>query len=159
MTQPALFNTPRPRKPAAASWLDQLPEWLHETAATHATQPIGKTARILPCQRCGAITLHALDAAWDHVTDTRADPALLTTDLELQCILTSRTTHTLRPGHSGIQISERTKWNLAARPANRSTQPIAPAHRCHQPIGYPIPWELLYTPPKEPKELQHECPF
>lgn len=154
MTQASLFHTPEPPPPPPA-WTASLPDWL---AATIPTEPqrLGKTANLTPCHRCGAITFHALDTGWDYLTDTRADPTLLTNDQELQALLTGRTTHTLRTSrHTDPEIAYRNRWTIRAHPANTNRHPVVPNHVCHQPIGYPIPWENIYLH----KETQNECPF
>lgn len=154
MTQPALFTTPEP-PPPPPPWTNALPPWL-ATTITPDQPRLGKTANLQPCKRCGAITLHALDTGLDYLTDTRVDPTLLTNDQELQALLTGRTTHTLRTGHTtDPEIAYRNRWTIRAHPANTSRHPIVPNHVCHQTIGYPIPWETIYTR----KEINHECPF
>lgn len=154
VTQAALFHTPQPTPPPPP-WTAALPDWLAATIPPELPR-LGKTANITPCPRCGTITLHALDTGHDYLTDTRADPTLLTNDLEVQALLTGRTTHTLRTGlTTHPEIAYRDTFTIRTHPANTSRHPVIPNHICHQPLGYPIPWETIYNH----KETTHECPF
>ena len=154
MTQPALFHTPEP-PPPPPPWTATLPAWLAATIPPD-TPRLSKTANLQPCRRCGALTFHAFDAGHDYVTDTRVDPTLLTNDQELHALLTGRTTHTLRTSTTtNPEIAYRNRWVIQAHPANTNKHPVVPNHICHQPIGYPIPWETIYNH----KETTNECPF
>lgn len=153
MSQPALFQTTTQRTPD--TWTANLPSWV--TKAIHY-QPrrLSATARLTPCPRCQTITLYALDTGYDECDTTRTDLTLLTTGDEIQALLAGRTTHELQAKITGITIRHRNHWRIASNPANTSHHPVAPNHRCGQRIGYPIPWNLLYT---EPKGTNSEPPF
>ncbi|WP_181034116.1 hypothetical protein [Arthrobacter sp. GMC3] len=145
MTQAALFpktELPRQRKPKDA-WLNALPNWLADSIEFTIPR-LGTTANLIPCHKCGVPVLQALDWDHDYTWATTTDTTLLTTNQELQALIQGRTTHELRIVWDGITINHRNTWNLATRDANHNKHPIAPNHQCHQPLGIPIPWELLF---------------
>lgn len=148
MTQTALFQTPE-APPPPPPWATVLPQWLQDQIPAD-TPRTGKTVNLQPCRKCGAITLHALDTATDYVTDTRADPALLTNDQEVQALLDGRTTHTLRLHLiTEPELASRNRWAIQNQPSNTSAHPVVPDHRCNDPLGYPLPWETIYHRPKD----------
>lgn len=154
MTQSALFQTPTTRS-IRERWLDHLPEWLIPTIENQ-NQRLSPYAHLASCPRCHQPVLRALDNRWDHVSEVKVDLALLTNADELQALLAERTTHTIEKGITGITITQRDRHTIRKTPANQSRHPIAPQHKCNQPIGYPIPWEYLFP---RPKDVTNEPPF
>ncbi|WP_018135429.1 hypothetical protein [Acaricomes phytoseiuli] len=153
MKQQILFHaTPSPiKKP----WAAGIPDWVIQATQAQPTR-ISATARLEPCPRCQQPTLHALDAGHDNCDTTRIDLTLLTNTDELQALVNGRTTHELITRITGISLHIRNSSRISWNPANTSTTPVAPSHQCGQILGYPIPWNLIYT---QPKGTNHEPPF
>lgn len=145
MTQPALFpKTQLPRnRHKKDTWLNQLPNWLADHIESIIPR-LTETANLTPCPKCNTPTLQALNWDLDYCAPTTTDTTLLTTNQEIQALTTGRTTHQLHITAKGITINQRNTWNLTAHQANTNPNPIAPNHKCHQPIGIPIPWTTLY---------------
>lgn len=163
MTQAALFpKTELPRKRSKKNaWLNQLPNWLADNIEPTIPR-LSETANLIPCPKCHTPTLQALDWDLDYRATTTTDTTLLTTNQELQALTNGRTTHELRITATGIIINQRNTWNLAARPANTNHYPIAPSHQCRQPLGIPIPWELLFPAihqAAQPTDPDQQPPF
>ena len=147
MTQPALFTPPPTATslPPRWAWITLLPDWVadHVLQATNRTgyDPAADT-----CRRCHAIILRALDDTHDGATTLKADPTMLTPQQELDCLLAHRTTITLHGQPFGNltrpRLRSRNQWHIQNHPAGQQG-PTLPAHRCRQPIGYPLPWEAI----------------
>lgn len=135
--------------PTELRWLLTLPAWAQDQAQQRHANRLSTTVRAELCLRCGAIVLHALDDEYDGATTARTDPTLITPADELKCLLANRPTYELTRNR---RLRHRHHFTIGTH----RTAAIVPAHRCHQTIGFPLPWEAIYdTPPEE----HTECPF
>jgi hypothetical protein len=143
MTQPALFQTAAPIEP----WMTSLPTWLAQNLDAYQPAPRSHYAELTYCRRCTAIILRGASGPHHPQIPYRADPTQLSNNEEVAATLLRRPTiHLNRTAH-GIDGHQRLEWDIASLPA--STHLVVPTHQCHKPLGSPITWELLYTPPKE----------
>lgn len=141
--QAALFHTTE----ELPTWARGLPHWLAHNLDQHQPAPRSHYAQLRPCTKCQAPTLNGADGPqYPHIAYT-ADPTMLTPNEELAAAILRRPTIHLTPTHHGIDGHQRFAFDITHYPAN--TCLVAPTHACHKPLGTPIPWELLYTPPKE----------
>lgn len=150
--QPALFPATHTTPPAP--WTAALPGWLATTIDELQPSPQTDKCILAPCPRCGTLTLTGWDGPGQHHTD----PTRLTNQQELACILTGRQTLTLHTNRAGITITRRDQWNTRT-PAERTRDPVVPAHQCGHPIGTPIPWETLYPQPAQEGHPNDAPPF
>lgn len=135
--------------PPELRWLLALPTWAQDQAQARYAARQSLLVRAEQCIRCTAIVITALDDEYDGATTARADPTLINPHDELACLLAGRTTYELTRNR---RLRQRTQFTIGTK----RTAAIVPAHRCNTPIGHPLPWEAIFTPP--PKE-HTECPF
>lgn len=137
--QTALFHTTE----ELPTWARQLPAWLAHNLQAHQPGPRSNHAQLTPCPRCQQPTLHGWDGPFPATTDTTT----LTNNQELAATILKRPTYQLTRTAPGITLTRRLEYNMDGNPAH--TQLIVPAHNCGKPLGTPLAWETLYTPPKE----------
>lgn len=119
--------------------------WLEEVLLADLAWRRSAVARLAPCRKCQALTLHATDSTWAGLTEVTVDPRLLDRGLEVQALLAGRGTAELEVrGHGGGPlIFSRDRW-LAAREPNARRRLWVPEHVCGQPVGWELPLELVY---------------
>lgn len=157
MTQEALFPSPAadPAVPA-----DPV---LEEVLIASQGWRRSAVSRLAPCRRCGALTFHAADMGLDLCAESTVDPRQLDRGLEVACLLAGRYTAELevRPHGGGPLIYRRDVWLTRREPRERRRLWV-PEHKCNNPIGYELPWEIFY--PMEyslsrSHQNDNECPF
>lgn len=119
--------------------------WLEEVLLADQTWRRSAVARLAPCRKCQALTLHATDSTWAALTEVTVDPRLLDRGLEVQALLAGRGTAELEVrGHGGGPlVFSRDRW-LAAREPNTRRRLWVPVHKCHDVIGHELPLEMIY---------------
>lgn len=160
MTQGTLFDVgpaggadPGGSPPAVASWVDAVLEadlgWRRSAKA-----------RLAPCGRCGVLVLHAADMGLDLMTESTVDLRLLDRGLEVEALLAGRYTAELEVArHGGApMIFRRDRW-LAAREPNERRRLWVPEHKCHDPLGFVLPLEIVYPFESRRIEINDEPPF
>lgn len=139
--------------PAAGHWLDAVLE-------AGLTWRRSAFARLAPCRKCSALTLHAADLGLDLMTESTVDPRILDRGLEVRALLAGRYTAELevRKHGGGPVIYRRDRW-LAKREPNHRKRLWVPEHKCNDLIGYPIPLEIIYPTESRKQEINNVCPF
>lgn len=143
MNQLQLFQAPHPIEP----WMASLPAWLAQNLDAYQPAPRSHYAELTHCRRCQTPILKGASGPHHPQIPYRADLTRLTNNQELAATILKRPTIHLNRTHNGIDGHQRLEWDIAAQPAH--THLVVPAHACNKPLGTPITWELLYTPPKE----------
>jgi hypothetical protein len=138
--QPALPGMPAPAK-AAKKGMD--PWLLAEIKAQHP-EAFGHHAHWRQC-RCGAVVLHGADWTSDWAGEYDVDPARLTTLTELDSLRASRRTFEVIVRDAGKTLRSRDPWRIRAKAPETIPDPVCPLHRCHEPIGDPIPYADFTT--------------
>lgn len=137
----------------------KIPAWVTQAAETHNPARTSTTATLTTCPACHAPTLTAVDS-WNETHTATIDPTHLTPAQELQALRTGRQTYKLQPSRwAAPTIHERTHWTIQAHRTQPSRPLVAPVHRCHAPLGQPIPWNLIYQPGKGTTHDNQPAPF
>lgn len=138
--------------------------WLGEVLEAALTWRRSAVARLAPCRRCGALTLHAADMGLDLLTESTVDPRLLDRGLEIRALLAGRFTAEVEPRrHGGGPLIFRRDADLAKRVPAVRRRLWVPEHKCFDPLGHEVPLELFY--PFESQQFRrsisndNECPF
>jgi hypothetical protein len=134
----------------------KIPAWVTQTAQTQNPARTSTTATLTACPRCTTPTLTAIDS-WDEAHTATIDPTHLTPAEELHALRTGRPTYELHPSQwSAPTIKRRTRWTITA---NRARPIVTPIHKCGEPLGQPIPWQIIYQPGKGPHHDNQPAPF
>lgn len=163
MTQEALFPAGDVSGGDAVPVADTPPAWLAAVLEVSATWRRSAHAKLERCRWCGAWTLFAADMGWDLMTEARVDPALITRDLEVACLLAGRGTAEVEVSRAGggPLVFSRDRWLALRDPAERGRLWV-PLHVCGAPLGWALPLEVFF--PLEFKiyggsENDNECAF
>lgn len=157
MTQEPLFSLDP--DPPAVSDAGAVPEWVRAAAAD--LNPAGRSsfAALLDCPRCGSPVFRGPDVQYGLAGDLTADPVVLTPADELAVLLAGRALVEVEARRTGVLLFTRDQW-LVRKPAGTRGRFAAPGHKCFSdPVGFPVPWVLIYEPPPNHERSNHECPF
>lgn len=111
-----------------------IPKWLKDQIEQQDPATFGRYARWTEC-RCGAAVLEAWDAYDNYAGQYRADPNRITSNEELDAILTGRQTFELRIDDRGKTLSRRDHHRIRKSPATAHKYPVVPEHKCNAPLG------------------------
>ena len=151
MTQGTLFDADPGSAADPADWLDAVLE-------AGGSWRRSAFARLAPCRRCAALVLHGADMGLDCLTESTVDPAVLDRGLEVEALLAGRYTCELevRKHGGGPVIFRRDRWLVPTEPNSRKRLWV-PEHVCREPLGYPLPLEVIY-PAESRKVVRDEHP-
>lgn len=141
-----------------------VPGWLRERLEDVNPARRSAFAKLVPCRKCQAPVLYAADMGLDLMAESRVDPFILDADAELAVLLAGRYTveaDVLKFGR-GIMLYRRDRW-LIQKPAGTRRRYTVPEHRCGEPAGVALPFQMLYPHLFEQTHNEpgadHEPPF
>ena len=157
MTQAALFAA---EGLAPADDVGAAPGWLEAVLESDLAWRRSAVARLAPCRKCSALTLHGADLGLDLMTESTVDVRILDRGLEVEALLAGRYTAELevRRYGGGPMIFRRDRW-LAQKEPNVRRRLWVPQHVCGQPIGWEIPLAMIYPFESRRRVLATDPPF
>lgn len=162
MTQEPLFTLEADAPAVTDPWA-AVPDWV--VAQLEVLNPRGRSvngpAALVPCPRCRVPVLAGPDVQDGGVVDLVADVTCLDPRTELSVLLAGRGTVEVEPGRSGVRLFGRDRW-LIRNPAGKRGRFTAPEHKCFCPMGFPVPWGMIYKQVPnhhERSQNDNECPF
>lgn len=133
--QPTLPGLTKPGKTGKKP----IPKWMLEQIKAEHPEAFGHHAHWVQC-RCGVMVLHGADWTNDWAGEYDVDPARLDALTELAALTAGRRTFEVIIRDTDKTLRSRDQWQIRAHPPETIPDPVVPLHRCHEPIGTPIPF-------------------